>query len=364
MTALLPYEDPKRRCLKVHEWPDRDQALWNALFLPGDILDGNVGAGHHWSEETRGKYRKGYGRWLTFLITTGQYEPDREPELRVTPEHVRNYVEELQEQVSSWTTWGRIAELLAVARAFSPGLDWSWLIRIARFLYTNGRDSKVKTQRLRPAHEIAAWAYARMDEIVADPPLRDPASHYRDALMIGMLITCPAMRLKNLSMIRIGTHLTKHTDSYFLSFSREETKTDRPLSFPVPESLSVYIDHYMEQVRPELMISDETDRLWITRYGQPMKGKTIFDRITTVTERAFGASINPHLFRDCAVTWVATDDPEHIGTAPHILGHTDQRTTEKHYLQANAIVAGRRLRQSIDTLKKQYQSRAEHKEQT
>ena len=84
-----------------------------------------------------------------------------------------------------------------------------------------------------------------------------------------------------------------------------------------------------------------------------MKGKTIYDRITTVTERAFGVSINPHLFRDCAVTSVAIDDPEHIGIAAPILGHTDPRTTEKHYIQANAIVAGRRLRKSVDTMRKE-----------
>ena len=362
MNTLFPYEDPKRRCLKTHEWPERDQALWRGLFEPGDILDGTVGAGYHWSDETRGKYRKGYGRWLTFLITTGQHDPNVEPSSRITPGRVQNYIFELREQVASWTIWGRIAELLAVARAFGPDDDWAWLKRLERFLDANGHDSKIKTQRLRSAHEMAAWSYGRMDEIIAAPPLLNPASSYRDALMIGLLITCPAMRLKNLTMIRIGVHLTNAHDGYTLRFRREETKTDRPLSLPVPASLSPYMDHYIEHVRPRLMIADETDRLWVTRYGVPMKGKAVFSRITIVTKRAFGVSINPHLFRDCAVTTVAIDDPEHIGTAPHILGHTDQRTTEKHYMQANALVAGRRLRQSINTLKKQRQPRAGHKE--
>jgi integrase/recombinase XerD len=362
MRPLFPFEDPVRHCLKVHEWPGRDQELWHSLFVAGDILDGTAGAGNHWSEETRGKYCKGYGRWLTFLITSSQYEPDTEPWLRITSGRVRHYISELQEQVAPWTIWGRIAELLAVARGFSPDEDWAWLKRVERFLDANGHDSKIKTHRLRPAHEIATWAYTRMDEILADPPLRDPASNYRDALMVGLLITCPAMRLKNLTMIRIGMHLTKGHAGYSLNFAPEETKTDRPMSLPVPESLTPYIDHYIEQMRPRLMIADDTDRLWITRYGQPLNKKCVFDRITTVTRRVFGEPINPHLFRDCAVTTVAVDDPEHIGTAPHILGHTDQRTTEKHYMQANALVAGRRLRQSVDALKKQHLPHAEYKE--
>ena len=62
MTTLFPFEDPTRRCLKVHEWPEHDQKAWHALFVPGDILDGTVGTGFHWEEATREKYRKGYGR--------------------------------------------------------------------------------------------------------------------------------------------------------------------------------------------------------------------------------------------------------------------------------------------------------------
>ena len=40
MTQLLPHEDPLRRCLKVHEWPEADQSAWEKLFEPGDILEG------------------------------------------------------------------------------------------------------------------------------------------------------------------------------------------------------------------------------------------------------------------------------------------------------------------------------------
>lgn len=354
MTKLLPFEDPTRRCLKVNEWPETDQQAWCALFAPGDILDGTMGAGCHWAEATREKYRKGYGRWLTFLITTSQLDQGTLPAARVTPDRVVAYMGKLRDDgIVDWTLWGRIAELLAVARAFDSGIDWSWLRRIVRYMETNSVDSRNKLPRLRTAGEIAAWAYGRMDEIIANPPVRDPASHFRDALMIGLLITCPTMRLSNLAMIEIGRHLRILEDSYHLSFNADETKTSKPMSIPVPASLTPYINHYIDAVRPGLLLGADSQRLWITRYGNPMKGEGIYLRITTVTERAFGKPINPHLFRDCAVTTVAIDDPEHIGIAAPILGHTDPRTTEKHYIQANAIVAGRRLRSSVDTLRKE-----------
>jgi len=53
-----------------------------------------------------------------------------------------------------------------------------------------------------------------------------------------------------------------------------------------------------------------------------------------------GLPINPHLLRDFAVTFVALNDPKHIGIAGPILGHTVPRTTERHYIQALQVEAG------------------------
>ena len=353
MSQLYPYEDPSRRCLPVNEWPEHDQRLWADIQNPGDILDGTIGTGYHWSVDTREKYRKGYGRWLTHLHTSDQYDDMETPSERITVERVRGYVAELETQIAEWTKWGRLAELLAVAKAFAPNQDWTWLRGLVRFLETNSNDSKNKLPRLRPAGEIAAWGYDRMDDIILDPPDRDPASKYRDALMITLLINCPTMRLKNLAMIEIGKHLIQLEEGYRLEFARHETKTRKPMTIPVPAGLWPHINHYIEVVRPQLLLSNNTDRLWITRYQQPMKGKTIYGSITRTTKKAFGVSINPHLFRDCAVTTVAIEDPTHIGIAAPILGHTDPRTTEEHYIQANALVAGRKLRSSVDMLKDQ-----------
>ena len=73
--------------------------------------------------------------------------------------------------------------------------------------------------------------------------------------------------------------------------------------------------------------------------------------ITRTTERMFGKPINPHLFRDCAATFVALEDPEHVRLTAPLLGHIDPRATERHYIQANQIVAGRRIRKSISEMR-------------
>lgn len=349
---MRPFEDPLRRCLRVVEWPERDRNAWELALAPGDLLEGTVGAGHHWCEDTREKHRKDYGRWLTFIIASGRYDREAAPVAEVVPDAVREYLQILETQVASWTIWGRLAGLTAVARAFAPEKDWRWLDRIMRRLESRTSDLRAKHPRLRPAKEIFDWARRRLREIEHDPPKRDAPSAYRDALMIGLLISCPTMRLRNLTQIEIGTHLVEMSDGWELRFRGTEMKARKPVEIPVPRQLSPFLERYISEVRPGLLGEKYSERLWITRYGCPMTKKSVHARITTVTKRAFGRPINPHLFRDCAATTVALDDPKHVRIAAPILGHTDPRTTERHYIQAQQIDAGRKLQASLRALRR------------
>lgn len=273
------------------------------------------------------------------------------PAERVTEEAVAEYVAQLSGQVSSWTVWGRLAELLAVCKAIMPSTDLYWLNRVVRRLEARGQDSKDKHSRLRPAGEIMTWAYDELDLILRTPPARHAETKYRDALLVGLLIACPIMRLRNLTMIEINQHLLKLNDRYHLHFCASEMKARKPVEAAVPEELTPYIDRYVDGIRSNLLGGNDSNRMWITQYGLPMTARGIHFRISITTERAFGRSINPHLFRDCAVTSVAIEDPKHIGIAAPILGHTDPRTTEKHYIQAQQLHASRVLAASVKSLR-------------
>lgn len=144
MTSLLPFEDPTRRCLPLDQWPEADRIAWQSALMPGDLLDGTVGPGYHWSSDTREKYRKGYGRWLTFVIGSGRYDPSHSPADRITKEAIKVYIVELQSQVAPLTLWGRMAELLAAAKAIAPDQDWRWLRRIVGTLERQAQASKNK----------------------------------------------------------------------------------------------------------------------------------------------------------------------------------------------------------------------------
>ena len=361
MTRQSSYQGPPRRGLMLEQWPAQDREAWGQIFCPGDILDGTAGAGAHWSPQTRKNCCCGYGNWLMFLMTSGRFDPDTSPTERITPEAVRAYIETLQTEVQSWTVWGRLVALQSVARAMATEGDWSWLRRVVRHLegQLRGRD---KRSRLRDAGEIVAAAYVRMDELQTAEPWQPLASvHYRDALMVALLIHCPTMRLANLTMIEVNRHLRYFAQGYQLVFEPYETKTRKPFLIPVPDSLRPYLDHYLEHIRPALLGDKENKNLWISKSGDALARNSVYGAIVKTTEQLLGVSINPHLFRDCAATTIAIQDPEHIGIASQILGHTDPGTTEHHYIQANALIAGRKLRRSIDSLRQELHPRRAHR---
>ena len=169
---------------------------------------------------------------------------------------------------------------------------------------------------------------------------------------MALLICCPIMRRKNLASIRIGQHLQALPDGFRLRFSGDEMKGGRPVEVFLPEDLVIYMRRYLEDWRPLLCPSASEDALWIGKDGRPLKELQIYLNFKNLTNRLLGQSINPHLFRNCAATFVAVHDPTHIGIAPQILGHSDSKTTEKYYIQANMLAAGRRLRTSISSLRK------------
>lgn len=114
----------------------------------------------------------------------GRHTPPHE---RITPDTVRAYIEELEAlgvRPNSRLTY--MVTLRVVAEAFAPDRDRGWLRGIVRKLDRRKRPVRDKFRRLRPAHEIAGWAYARMREIERqETPGRQALVDYRNALCVA-----------------------------------------------------------------------------------------------------------------------------------------------------------------------------------
>jgi integrase/recombinase XerD len=351
MTAKR-FQGLDRCCLKLEDWPYSDRAAWMKAIRVDHVLD-DPGPASHWSPATNHKNRRGYGRWLTFLLDRNLATPDQVPAERATRHAVGQYLALLESQgLAPYTIVARIDELRAVLAVMTPDRDWQWLTEFATRLRRRAKPATNKRSRLAPSGDLFKLGLSLM-ETAQDARNRKRvlrAAQYRDGLMIALLAARPVRR-SNLASIRLGTHLIQQSGGWALIFEAHEMKGRRPFEVTFPQGLETALETYLKIWRP-LLQDQETDRLWITKDGRPMNAKAAYDRITKVTLRTLGKSLNPHLFRDCAATSIALDDPEHVRIIPSVLGHSSLATSEKHYNQACSVEAGRRYQSAVTDLRR------------
>lgn len=76
----------------------------------------------------------------------------------------------------------------------------------------------------------------------------------------------------------------------------------------------------------------------------------IWLQVKARTKAQFGLSLNPHGFRDCAATAIATYAPDQSRDIALVLGHAGMSTSEKHYNQAKMLSANTKLQDVVDAV--------------
>jgi integrase/recombinase XerD len=99
-------------------------------------------------------------------------------------------------------------------------------------------------------------------------------------------------------------------------------------------------------------MSSVGDALWISRHGLPLSRETVYGCIRARTLHGLGRAINPHLFRACAATSIAIDDPHHVHVASRLLGHRKVSTTETYYNLALSVEASRLMQNVLLSLRR------------
>jgi integrase/recombinase XerD len=332
--------DPARRCMPAAEWPARDSAAWNAVFRKGSILDGS-GPGADWAPPTRTIREKAYGRCLTYLHSAHLLDPALGPLDRVSPDYMEAYIRHLQNQVASSTVWSYFDHLCAAVQAMVPDADWRWLREVVNRLYAMATPARPVAPRLIPLPRRVRAGYKLMkqaDDGTAPPHLR--AGRYRDGLML-VLQSHRALRLTNLTLIRVGKQLVRMSEGYWLRFEAKEMKARRPFELPVPEELNACIERYLTVWRPPLLKGGTTDALWLTKAGRPMRTYSVHSRVTKLTKRLFGKVMSTHLFRHGLGSHVAETDPEHVRMITPLLSQKQFSTTDRYYIKAQSLKASR-----------------------
>lgn len=340
-----PYLQP-RACMLVATWPEQDQAAWAKAIACGSPLEPG-GWASSWAPLSRRKAMTDYGLWLAWLERQGELDFALAPELRATLERVRRYLTDLQSRLSSFTVQSRLQGLGDVLRVMTETQQFRWISRAAARLRTRAISTKNKRQKLKSSDQLVDLGVELMTQadVLFETRTHAAALLYRNGLAIAFLAYCP-VRVANFAGIMIGEHLVKRGDRWWVIFTADETKQNRPLEFPFPSSLDAALEHYLACCRPILAArgahrGSAGQALWISQDGGVFTRGGMAQAIERLTEAAFGFAINPHLFRDCAATTIAIHDPEHVQIIAAILGHSSMTTSERHYNQASSLEAGR-----------------------
>ena len=349
---------PERACLRLEGWPQADRHLWETALQPGDALEPG-GARERYATISNRKVERGYGRWLTWLAARNALDPAVPPANRITRDRVIAYVSDLERLGNgTQTVLARLQELYEVALVMDVTRDWQWIRRIASKIRARHVPVREKRNKMVGDEELYDLGITLMMEADRQSTDRLRAMAYRDGLIVALLALRPMLRRRNLAALELERQVRKVGGRWVVVIPETETKTRVSMEFPWPESLVGALEYWLQRWRPYLLrlknrwTRSASNALWVSSHGSPLTQQAIYDRVVERTRNAFGKPINPHLFRDCAATTLAIVDPKHVRLAAPLLGHRTFATTERYYLQAGMIEAGRQYQQEILRLRK------------
>jgi integrase/recombinase XerD len=342
-----------RLYLPYMEWPAADKALWIQAFDPGTDLFDDAGFGSHLSERTVRQLQYACAKFLFFISIRHPDLLKRVLARRLNAKIIEEYVNWQPESCGGVTLSVYLFHLWFALRYLCPRDDWRWLLAISKRIRTQAKPRPEKN------HLVTSAALYELGIKLMDGALlfgKPPTSWrvqtaFRDGLIIALLALIP-LRRRTLSALRIGKHLIKSGDQWFLDIPAEDLKSKRPLEYPISPELSQRIDVYVKQIRSRTAGAGTHDYLWASSRGRPMRGQVIYNAVRRRTRKALGFPINLHRFRRAAATLWSVQDPANVRGSKDLLGHASFATTEKYYVMAQSRLAGRALARAIDNVAK------------
>jgi integrase/recombinase XerD len=345
---------PRKPRIYLDRWPAEDQARWQAVFAEGDRFEGS-GPGSHLAEATRRNLWISYARFLAFISSNRPDLLELRPEARVDLLVVAQYVAWRRRSCGDGMVAVDLDCLRGALRLICPGVDWSWLLTLAK-RFRAAAPAKPRKYHLVTSDRLYALGVELMDRAVADAEAAERISkahalEYRDGLVIALLALIP-LRSRTLVALRIGKHLMKTGDFWVLDIPAADTKTRRPLDYPISKELCTRIDLYLARFRRRIPGTDTHTGLWASNKRRPMSAIAIYNAVRRRTKKALGFEVNLHRFRHAAASLWSIRDPVNVRGAKDLLGQASFGITERHYIMAQSRLAGRALAYAVDAARK------------
>jgi integrase len=293
---------------------------------------------------TRNSCERAYGYFLDHCQRTGVLDSGAGPGTHVTRERVDAFLAEITGRVSAVTRWSYISKMRRVAEILSRQ-EFGWLKEIEAEL----RYQAIPRAKHHKTVDSRRLLAAGLDLVARGENSAELTQHLRsrlvrDGLMILLLSFTP-IRLGNLHSLRIGCQLRRIDGTWWLLLEGNETKSGRPDERPLSEMLTPIMDRWVEHWRGTFR--DPQDLLWPSIKGGALAYTYVGATITKRTQEELGVSINPHLFRDCAVYTIANLAGERMGIASALLHHADPRVTQEHYNKGELFTAVRQYHRIV-----------------
>ena len=345
-------------CVPPSDWPEDLRQSWTAANRPGSLLRQPKRA-TTWSAPTRLSATGGIGNFLFWLRQTGQPMPDGPFVDLVTPERVMAYAEQRRSEIRDVSVRSRLEGLRRGLAVMFPERDWSWIRRIIASIPDGRAASRQRKQpRIRHSHELfdLGVRLTQRAETRTDWRPTKRAVLFRDGLIIAFLALRP-IRRKNVAALVIGVHVLKTAAGWRLSLPAAEVKNRQAYDANIPAEIGVLLDRYLAVHRPILLAARGQPRpaatpyLWISWAGQPLAPDTIAQQVCARTAKAFGKSVPPHLFRDCAMTTWALDLSKQVRAGIHVLGNRSFAVAESAYNMAGSNIAAKKLQDALATVR-------------
>jgi integrase/recombinase XerD len=330
---------PSQKGLPLDAWPRADRDAWVEAKSTGPSLLRDGGMAAHMRPGTQDDLARRYGYFLRFVGDTGLPLDERCPASAVTEEAMLGYVETMAERLSSVTLAASVRKIGRMAILLAPNQDRAWLRTLWRRLEAISRPADKRPRMVEAARlEQLGSILMNQAEAATDMTAFSRARRYRDGLIIAVLGNT-LLRLANITSLTLGQTFIETGSCWHIAIPRAESKNGDPIELPLPAALSPRIERWLSHYRCAFRGHDTTDALWLSRNGRPLSSNRLYGIVMSHTREAFGRAVNPHLFRDCAVTSTARHDGAHVRVVSAALGHRSPRTTEKYYNQNDMVSA-------------------------
>ncbi len=297
------------------DWPREDQRLWEKAVQPKDYAFDTGGAFAHLRERSVELYAENGNRARQWAITRG-YSKDALFADIWTPDLVREYPKNLRQSGSPDTTIGiRLTAIERITAATRPKRDRQYLLDEIS-MCSREPDREAMRQRMQSRRDVDTCAIALIEASQQDPDLPSAWISERTGVIIGLL-NKRAYRLEALSLIEWweqtpppstkSLYLIKERGTWWIRCNEDQSDKRKkvPEDQPFPKKYVEGLELYLAPGGPRQKFCERSGyagrRLWVSDKG-PLSGNAIYKQVISKTTKAFGVSINPHLFRSILAT--------------------------------------------------------------